>query len=322
MNYNFNETEFRGIDLNILLAFSALMRERSVTLAARRLLLGPSAVSMSLKRLRELFDDPLLIRGKEGLVPTPKAQELAAQVEQVLSNIHSIFFQNDAFDPTKVIRHFRFGAPDELEVSLVPILLKTLLEQAPGIRLSVRNINFRTTTAALDSGEVDLALTAKPLNLETWHTCHSLHNERFVCLYDSTQTGVKPGKNISLSKYLALPHLLQSPAGDLRGAIDERLDKLGRKRQVLMTASHFQTMPFVLKQTACLLNMPATGANQYAKAFGLTCSELPISSPTYEVALISHKRCDNDPALRWFRSIVVQIISDLLATARRKSYKA
>jgi LysR family transcriptional regulator, mexEF-oprN operon transcriptional activator len=318
MNYSFNEIEFRGIDLNILLAFSALMRERSVTRAAERLYLGPSAVSMSLKRLRELFDDPLLIRGRDGLEPTAKAHELAARVEKALAEIHGIVFHSQSFDPATVSRHFRFGAPDELEVVLVPALLRVLLARAPGIRLSIRQANFRNAAAALDSGDIDLALTAKPLNLQAWHTCDVMHQERFACLFDAKQLSMKANEKITLKKYLAIPHLLQSPSGDQRGAIDERLSEMSLSRKVLMTASNFQTMPFVLKQIPCLLNMPETGARFYAKAFNLTICELPISSPTFQVALLTHQRNNSDPALQWFKSIVIDIVETLVTEGADK----
>jgi LysR family transcriptional regulator, mexEF-oprN operon transcriptional activator len=309
MNHSFNEIDFRGLDLNVLLAFTALMRERSVTKAAQRLLLGPSAMSMALKRLRELFDDPLLVRTRSGMEPTPRALALYERVEQALSEIHAVAFEPAVFDPKILKRTFRFGAPDDLELALVPALLQRLHKKAPGVRLVVRPSDFRHALDALDSGDIDLALTAMPDQLEAWHCHRVLHREHFVCLFDPKQVAVK--QTMTLKQYLSLPHLLLSPRGDARGPIDEQLQALGQSRQVLASVAHFPLMPFLLRATPSVVNMPATAARFYAREFSLQASELPIESPHFDVALLWHARLDNDTALRWFSGLVEELVKSL-----------
>jgi LysR family transcriptional regulator, mexEF-oprN operon transcriptional activator len=309
MNHSFNEIDFRGLDLNVLLAFTALMRERSVTKAAQRLLLGPSAMSMALKRLRELFDDPLLVRTRNGMEPTPRALALYERVEQALGEVHAAAFEPAVFDPKKLKRSFRFGAPDDLELALVPALLQRLSIEAPGVRLVIWPSDFRHALDALDSGDIDLALTAMPERLESWHRAQMLHREHFVCLYDPKQVAVK--KAMSLVQYLSLPHLLLSPRGDTSGPIDEQLRALGQSRQVLASVAHFPLMPFLLRATPSVVNMPATAARFYAQEFSLQIRELPITSPQFDMALLWHARLENDRGLTWFASLVQELVASL-----------
>jgi LysR family transcriptional regulator, mexEF-oprN operon transcriptional activator len=311
MNDLFNENDFRRLDLNALLTFTALMRERSVTRAAARMFLGPSAVSMTLKRLREVLADPLLVRTRTGMEPTPRALAVYERVERALAEVHGAIFEPGVFDPAKLKRTFRFAAPDDLELALVPALLEALRSAAPGVRLVIQPSDFRHALASLDSSDADLALTAMPDRLESWHRHEILHRETFVCLFDPKQLPVR-GK-LSLNRYLTTPHLLLSPRGEMHGPIDEHLGKQGLQRTVLMSVAHFPLMPFVLRRTPCLVNMPAIAARFYAKEFGMRLSPLPIESSSFEVGLLWHARNDGDAALTWFRGMVARLVAQLRA---------
>jgi LysR family transcriptional regulator, mexEF-oprN operon transcriptional activator len=309
MNKNFNEIDFRGFDLNVLLAFTALMRERSVTKAAQRLLLGPSAISMALKRLRKVFNDPLLVRTRAGMEPTPRALALYERIEQALAELHAVVFEPEIFDPKAVKRTFRLGVPDDIELALIPMALQRIRTEAPDVKLAIRPSDIGNALDAIDSGDVDLALTAMPENLEAWHCVRVLHREHTVCLHDPKQ--VKIGRKITLKQYLALPHLLLSPKGEAHTPIDDRLHALGRRRQIMMAVGQLPLMPFLLRATPSLVNMPATAARFYAREFGLQLRELPIDSPSFDVVLLWHARSDSDPALRWFANLIEALVGNL-----------
>ncbi|OON61172.1 hypothetical protein B0920_19850 [Massilia sp. KIM] len=309
MNDLFNENEFRGVDLNVLLIFLALMRERSVTRAAARMFLGPSAVSMALRRLRELFDDPLLVRAKGGMEPTPRALELYPVVEAAIGRLHQVLFTPAQFDPSKLEKTFRFAAPDDLELALVPLILAHLRRASPKVRLVVRPSDYRHALDSLDRDDCDLALTAMPDQLESWHCHRVLHQESFLTLYDRTQLGLRG--DLSLDDYVAHPHLLLSPLGHLHSPIDEQLRELGRSRTVLVSVAHFPLMPFLLRTTPSVVNMPATAARIYAKEFDLELSKAPIQVPTFDVALLWHVRKNADPAVQWFAGLVAQLVAQL-----------
>ncbi len=139
--------------------------------------------------------------------------------------------------------------------------------------------------------DADLALSATPQGgLETRHRLQALHRDTFAVLFDPAMIGT--AGPLDLETYLALPHLLLSPAGHLHGPLDERLAEMGRTRTVLAALSHFHTMPFLLKRRRAIVNMPSIAAGDYAAAYGLAVCPLPLASPDFEVALIWHVRTD------------------------------
>jgi LysR family transcriptional activator of mexEF-oprN operon len=310
MSLDINEIELRRLDLNLLLVFAALMRERSVSRAAARLRLGASAVSMALARLRTTVGDDLFVRMGPGMQPTPRAEALWLLLAPALGSVQQAMRGARGFDPALSELVIRFAAPDDLEFVLIPELMALMEQRAPHMRLIVRPSDFRTLLAALDGGDADLALSATPQSgLETRHRVQPLHRDTFAVLFDPVMIGsVGP---LDLETYLALPHLLLSPAGHLHGPMDERLAEMGRARTVLAALSHFPTMPFLLKRRRAIVNMPSIAAGYYAAAYGLAVCPPPLASPDFEVALIWHVRTDGDPAHAWFRNVVANVVSSL-----------
>ena len=316
MRNAFSEIELRRFDLNLLLVFSALMRERSVSRAAGRLYLGPSAVSMALGRLREVVGDPLLVRAGAVMEPTPRALALWAVVEPSLATLEAALHEVRNFDPARSEAVLRFAAPDDLEFVLVPRLLERLGNDAANVRLVVRPSDFRTVLDRLDTGDADLALGATPeRGLERRHRVRSLMQEGFSVLFDPAQVGAEPP--LDLDTYAATPHVLLSPAGDLTGALDGALAAVGRTRTVLAAVSHFPTIPFVLKRRRALANVPSTAAAHFARAYDLAICPPPLMVPQFEVSLAWHARADADPAHAWFRNMVAEEVQLLSLDAEK-----
>jgi LysR family transcriptional regulator, mexEF-oprN operon transcriptional activator len=315
VSYEINERELRRVDLNLLVVFAALMRDRSVKLAAQRLFLGPSAVSMALVRLRELFKDELFVRGRGAMEPTHRAEALHARLGGALDTIQSALFQTAAFDPARVERTLRFASPDDLEVTLLPRLLDHLRVHAPGIRLIVRPSDFQIVLGLLDSAEADVALTAPPRSLERRHRQEVQFRDGFVAVFDPSRVG--PIKRLSLEKYLSAPHILLSPSGEFHGPIDDHLARLGRERHVLAAVSHFSTIPFTLKAIPAFANMPSVSAHHYAEQFGLAVAQLPFESPSFDVSLLWHARSDGDPVIAWFRGEIKRLLCEMRGAVPR-----
>jgi len=265
---------------------------------------------MSLKRLREVLNDPLFVRTKDGMEPTQRAFQAYEGIEKALAQIQRAVYQPPASDPLTLKRTFRFAAPDDLEMMLIPALLEKLQQFAPQVRLVVRPSDFRSILGGLDSGDADLALTAMPDSLESWHRHQVLYRERFSCVFDPKQLPSIANKQgrVSITKYLSTPHVLLSPRGELHSAIDERLARDGKQRQVLLSVAHFPLIPFVLRRTPCLANIPAKAAQLFSREFGLVAKELPIETPTFDVALLWHARSERDPAVAWFKELVREIL--------------
>lgn len=305
-----NETDFRRVDLNLLLVFSALMRERNVTRAAERLFLGQPAVSAALKRLREVFADELFVRTPRGMEPTARALELANQLAPVMQTLHSALFRPSAFDPGTAQKTFRVGITDALEMAFIPSLMERLRGVAPGIRLSLRATDPHRATTMVDKDEVDLAIGVYP-EIPEWQRRETLFEFCFVCLFDEGSLGIKPP--LTLQQYLSFPHLLTSFNGDLRGYIDDELEKMGMQRNIVMGTSHFATLPFVLKRTPTICALPQYAAYVFDQAFNLTVATVPLNLRRVPMSLLWAARMDRDPALTWLRQQLREIAKEEVA---------
>ncbi|MBV6657328.1 MAG: LysR family transcriptional regulator [Devosiaceae bacterium] len=314
MNDIFNEVELRKLDLNLLLTFSAVMRERSVSKAAERLYLGPSAVSMALNRLRDAVDDPLFVRAGTVMEPTSRALVLWEQIEPALGSIEAAVRSARLLDLKTVKRDVRFAVPDDLEFVLLPRLLHRLADAAPGLRLIVRPSDFRSLLDRIDSGDADLALSASPEgSLDARFRQRDLYQERFAVLYDADKLKLD-GPSL-LDDWLEAEQVLLTPSGVLSGAVDEALSKAGQARRIALGLSHFATVPFVLRSRPCLVNMPSVGAHFLASEYGLTVCSPPLEMPTFPVSLTWHMRTDADPLHVWFRDLVAEEVQKLRAEA-------
>ena len=309
MNSEFSEIELRRLDLNLLLVFSALMRERGVGRAAKRLYLGASAVSMALGRLRQALGDDLFVRAGSVMAPTPRAEALWLEVAPALARIEGAV-RATGFDPSTTQATFRFAAPDDLEFVIVPKLMQRLGDIAPGATLVVRPSDFRAMFHLLDAADAELALSALPRHgRERRHRVKTLHRDGFSVLYDRNRLGC--AGPIDLKRFVETPHILLSIRGDRHGAVDDALAERGLTRSVIGTVAHFPTMPFILRHRAVIACVPSLAARFYAEAFDLERSPLPIPSPEFDVGLAWHARTDGDPAQAWFRSLVEQVLADL-----------
>jgi DNA-binding transcriptional LysR family regulator len=203
------------LDLNLLVAFDALLTERSVTRAAARIGLGQSAMSHNLARLRTLFGDELLTRGAEGMRPTPRALALADPVRITLAQIQAAVLQREAFDPSTADRAFRIGLADSIEVAVIPGLLARLRRIAPSVSLRLRSINRISVLEELDSGKLDLGIGVFDQG-QMHHKRRLLYTDNFLCLFNPEQTHFSPP--IALDDYLSVPHVLTSLTEDDHGA--------------------------------------------------------------------------------------------------------
>lgn len=305
----FSKIEFKTFDLNALRVFAALMQERSVTRAAKRLHVGPPAVSMTLAKLRDLFGDPLFVRAGKAMEPTSLAHQLFERIGPALGEISDAIKTAGGFDPATSERTIRFASPDDLEVVLVPAILEAMAEQAPDMRLIVRPADFRNVPPLLDAGEVDVALTATPPDLEKRHRYDVIYHDSFTTLFDPARTAIEAP--VSLEDFLQVPQILLSTRGDWRGPIDTALEKRGRARKVLASVPRFSTIPFILKSRPSLVNMPSRSARHYARLFGLAASPLPFESPNFSVAILWHLRAERDPAVVWFRQLLASRLEKL-----------
>ena len=296
------------LDLNLLVAFDALLTERSVTRAAARIGLGQSAMSHNLARLRTLFGDELLTRGAEGMRPTPRALALADPVRITLAQIQAAVLQREAFDPSTADRAFKVGLADSIEVAVIPGLLARLRKVAPSVSLRLRSINWSSVLEELDSGKLDLGIGVFDQG-QMHHKRRLLYTDSFLCLFNPAQVGFT--SPITLDDYLSVPHVLTSLTEDDHGAVDDALAKLKLKRAIALTTPGFLAVPFVVRRAPVITTMPSRLAHYFAETFALATSPPPIELPTLTISLLWHASFDHDPGHVWLRQTVAGLASEI-----------
>ncbi len=291
-------TDIRRFDLNLLLAFDALMSERSVTKAAARLGVGQPAMSYSLSQLRSQLDDELFVRSGGLMLPTARAMELAEPIGRILADIRNSVLSRSAFDPSQEARVFRIGASDQVQTALIPQLLADFRVNAPNIQLVFRTLERDATAAALEAGIADIAIGpydgASPAQRRDY-----LYTDELVCIFDGAACRLQAP--ISLDDYCRMPHLIVSNPGELRDEIDEKLRASGKERFVAMTTQNYLVLPYVLHRTVAIAVVPKLLARYCADAAGLAVSALPVPSPSYGISMLWHVRMDRDPGHQWLR---------------------
>ena len=292
-----NERDFRGLDLNLLLVFHVLMRERHVTRAASRLFVGQPAVSGALKRLRRTLGDELFVRTSHGMEPTERAVELERAITPLLGSLQQALSSRPSFDPATSERVFRIGLSDSLEVALMPALMQRLALAAPKVRVISRVADRLHAAGQLDAGDIELAVAVLQ-EQPTWQRRLSLFDWTFVCLFDPRHIHIR-GKRITLTEYLRYPHVITSFNASLTGFIDEQLSLRNHTRRVIFSSPHFATSPLIVKQMPAIVTVPTFIAATWRDSLGLTVSPLPIDVPIYEVGASWTAANDADAGMRW-----------------------
>jgi DNA-binding transcriptional LysR family regulator len=300
------------IDLNLLVHLDALLAEKSVTRAAARVGIGQSAMSHNLARLRELFSDELLTRGSDGMRLTPRAVTLLEPVRTMLAQVEALVSRDQVFDPATAVRTFRFGLPDSMEILIMPALLARMREVAPGIHLRLYNFDASRLFDDLDADEMDLAIGYGTLQQGQFHhKRRKLFSENWLCMFNAEKTGIVPP--ISLDDYVRLPHVLTSlrPGRNVRGIVDEALEKLGLHRSVALTTPRFLTVPSLVARAPVIVTMQARLARLFAAELGLNLSPPPVELSELTVSLLWHASYDHDPGHTWLRELVTQLAAEL-----------
>ncbi|MGI4840462.1 MAG: LysR substrate-binding domain-containing protein [Janthinobacterium lividum] len=298
-----NRNDLRHVDMNLLVIFEALMFERNLTRVAEKHFMGQPAVSAALGRLRDLFDDPLLIRNGRSMDPTPRALAILEELQPALDTISGAVSRAKDFDPASSCSVFRIGLSDDAEFGLFPPLLNTLREEAPGIVIVVRRANYLLMPTLLASGEIsvgvsytaDLPANAKRRKMRDIG-CKVLRGDS------------RPGP-LTLDEYCERPHAMVSFSGDLSGNIDLDLAKVGRSRRVVLGVPQFNGLRALLKGTDLIATVPDYAACALVDDGMLRAEEPPFPIVPAELSMAWSGVHDNDPAERWLRGHIARFMS-------------
>jgi len=321
--------DLHRIDLNLLVALDALARERSVTKAAERAGVTQSAMSHTLRRLRELFDDPLLVRGRGGMVLTPRAEALAIPLRSGLVSLGRTLAEPQPFEPEHASRTFRIVSPDLFDALVLPTLLQRLAQQAPGVDLAVVPTAKRLSDS-LETGDVDLAihpvlLGPHPFDLGTQVDPElqrrTLFRDSFRCFVRNDHPAFSGRRRLTLKAYTRLNHILVSPGGEGPGVVDRILHAQGLERRIALRVPHFATALEVIAQSDLVLTAPSS-LSQCSTASSLASHPTPLDLPEHAITMLWHPRFTEDPAHRWLRQLILDATHAVPSLPRKRSPSA
>lgn len=299
-------------DLNLLLVFHVLYQERNATQAAQRMALSQPALSHKLNKLRHAFGDPLFVRAPRGLTPTPRAHQLAPQVQRLVAELEAFYDQCDGRDFLQRAERIHLYTTDYMEQTLLPHLLPRLRAQAPNLILINHNTRGLLPREELEKGTCDLAIAGFYDNLpDTFHQ-QRLLSEDFVVLADAGNPYL--AQAFDLDAFLACEHLLTTLTGDLNGLVDRALERLGHQRRVAAGLSSFIAPTRLIRDTQMLLTCLRSVAEEaVARDAQLRLLPLPaaLELPRVDVMQIWHERTDADPLRRWLRQQIQQVAGTL-----------
>jgi DNA-binding transcriptional LysR family regulator len=294
--------DLHGIDLNLLVAFDALMAERSVTKAGIRIGRTQPAMSASLSRLRNLLKDELFVRGPDGLQPTARALDLAEPLSRALAEIQRTLDFTQTFDPATSKAEFALGLSDHPTFVLLPKLIEFLRDNARGITLQVKHFNARDdATALLDAGEVDVAIGVPPSSTGRILTS-PLFEERFVCVMRKDHPAARTP--LTIEQFLALDHLLVSPENERFGHVDAALTRRGLKRRLALTLPNMYAAPLLVARSDMIATLMSGVVEASGYGGDLIRHAPPLDLDPITFVMSWHRRNEAHPAQRWFRDSI------------------
>ncbi|MCX2982373.1 LysR family transcriptional regulator [Halieaceae bacterium IMCC14734] len=301
------------VDLNLLVYLDALLRERNVTQAANTLNLSQPAMSNGLRRLRVLFDDPLLVRTSDGMTPTERALELEPQVRDILEKVDRAVQPIAEFDSANTERVFRIMASDYAESTLLPALLGKLRSQAPGVILDIMtpsDVSFLD----VERGKIDMVINRFDSMPQSFHQI-TVWNDTFSCLLSADNPLLK---SFTLENYLKAQHVWVSKTGmgvgvgvdpaDVQrlGWVDVALNKLGKKRQIAVFTRHYQAAMILAEQNDLVVTLPTLAAQLQVNNPKLVIKTPPIDIAPLELKMAWSPLLQHNPANRWLRKLIVE----------------
>jgi DNA-binding transcriptional LysR family regulator len=273
----------RDVDLNLLVVFQEILREKRISAVAERLGLSQPAVSNALARLRQTFDDELFVRTPRGMMPTALAEQLAEPVAMALDTLQRALGQRTHFDAASSTRSFTIAMSDVGEVYFMPVLAQLCAEQAPGVRIDDL------------SGESVFQ--------------RRLFQQDYVTMF---RRGHVLGEGeLTLERFRAASHLVVASSASPYNAIGPLLDKAGITQSARFSVPHFVAVPYIVSTTDLVVTVPRKLAERAAPPFGLQFVAPPLKLPALQTNVFWHRRFHQDAGNQWLRNLVAQRFAEL-----------
>ena len=306
------------IDLNLLVYLDVLLRERNVTRSAKQLGISQPAMSNGLKRLRDLFDDPILVRTSEGMMPTERAQELQPIIRNVLSNVEKAVQPTTDFNAENSDRVFRIMASDYTESTLIPILLSKLSLIAPNIRLDIMtpsDVNYQD----VEQGNVDMVINRFDDIPQSFHQTNVWHDS-FSCLFSKDNP---VAKNFNLDTYLQSQHVWVSKTGmgtgvgvnprdtQKLGWVDQALMTIGKTRNITVFTRHYLSAALLAEQKNLVVTIPSKAAQIQRHNPKLMIKPAPFAIHPFELKMAWSPLLQSNPSHQWMRRLIKSTANEI-----------
>lgn len=290
-----------NFDLNLLRVFDALMATRSVSLAAVRLGLTQPSVSNALARLRAQCGDPMFVRTNEGMQPTAFAQELAEPMAQALALVMRALQTSNRFDPATDARRFTLVLSDIGAAIFVPVIMKAVARNAPGVDVRVLQLPRDEIAPALETGAADLALGRLGDALPDFRAQRLLTSE-YVCVMRKEHPLARR-RRLTLDDYERALHVAPAPPSYGEAQIDRVVAQRRIRRRVQLQVAHYLVIPAILLETDLIATIPDRLLGFLANPADFRIHRLPIPVGRLEIHQFWHPRFHRDAGNRWLRSV-------------------
>jgi DNA-binding transcriptional LysR family regulator len=297
----------RRVDLNLLVVLDALLEERSVTRAARRLGMSQPAVSRALSRLRRLFGDALLVEGRAGYMLTARADEIRPALHKTLADLGAMLEANP-FDPKAATGHVRLLMVDLETAALIPDLLEHLTAEAPMLDLDIVPPGSEILKA-LENDAVDAVVGViddAPAGIRR----RGLYDDSFVTLMRASHPAA--GSRLTLNRYLELGHIVISVTGEGLAPVDRALATMGRQRRVRVRVPSFLAAVEIAARSDLIMTLPSSLARTAAGMGRFIMRTPPLALRSFTMSLLWHARHQEEPRHIWLRGAIVAASAGLV----------
>ncbi len=299
-----------NVDFNLLKVLDALLAERNVTRAGKRLGRSQPAVSNALHRLRALLGDDLLVRGPDGFKLTPRAEAIREPLREAIALVEGCLTEEPQFDPARANGFFRLTTPDRLSLAVLPPLYARLQKLAPKMALQVLTTERKQALDMLDDDQSDLALgwfddVPAHLNAEL------LMEDQLHCLFRRDHPLLKRGVKFDIASVLSYPHLVVSATGQRRAIFDELLLRYGLHRHAAVTVTNFTAVPHLLLRSDMIGVFTKPACDVFEKSFRLAKRPVPIDVGNIATNMVWQTRNDKDQKHAWLRKQIKAVYQAL-----------
>jgi DNA-binding transcriptional LysR family regulator len=294
-----------GVDLNLLVAFEALMDERHVGRAAKRVGLSQPAFSNAIARLRVRLQDPLFVRRAQGMAPTPRAERISGPIRSALSQLRQTLEAPDLFDPSVSSQRFRIALSDDVELRLASLFARSMLSGE--LQMQTRRLDglFTVPEAELRNGTFDLAIGYFPdaRYLAAGLVMESLSEENNVVIARRGHPLWK--QRLTIERFTRLDHAAVIYRNQVWGLIDNELASRGLRRRLRLALPHCLSLLHAIAASDLVGCIQESVVERFGKGLNLrTCPE-PLGLPPFVLRMVWYRQRDNDPSHQWLRKLVV-----------------